>query len=197
MIENISSSADNISNRFIKERITVKKFITGFVAGALLFSAIPAFAGSVKSIVGARVSGVYTVKQEGQKIAEGAIINGSAYVPVRAMAEATDTPLKVQGKVITLGEPNLADLNVEELNFQKSVVQTEIDKLERGIHSYETDHMVRAKDRLEASRGTDEEPERQRFYDGLVKLNETYKTDLASAKAKLAEIESKIAELQK
>lgn len=85
----------------------MKKFISGFIAGALIFCGVPAFADSVQSIFGAKVTGVYTVqKSDGEKIADGAIINGSTYVPVRAISEVTGTPLSVdtKGKVITLGE---------------------------------------------------------------------------------------------
>ncbi|MGV2794754.1 copper amine oxidase, partial [Clostridium perfringens] len=65
--------------------------VSGLVVGALLFGGIPTFAAAVKSIMGAKVTGVYTVEQGGQKIAEAAVINGSTYAPVRAIAEATGT----------------------------------------------------------------------------------------------------------
>ncbi|MFD1908232.1 hypothetical protein ACFSQ7_35905 [Paenibacillus rhizoplanae] len=42
------------------------------------------------------------MEQDGKKIADAVIINGSAYVPVRAMSEATGTGLAVEGKRITM-----------------------------------------------------------------------------------------------
>lgn len=76
--------------------------VSGLVVGALLFGGIPTFAAAVKSIMGAKVTGVYTVEQGGKKIAEAAVINGSTYAPVRAIAEATGTALNVKGKTIIL-----------------------------------------------------------------------------------------------
>ena len=70
----------------------MKKFIAGVVVGACLFGAVPVFADSIKSLIGAKVEGVYSIEHNGQKIAEGLIINGSAYVPVRTMANVTNTP---------------------------------------------------------------------------------------------------------
>ncbi|MFD1910151.1 hypothetical protein ACFSQ7_48645 [Paenibacillus rhizoplanae] len=48
------------------------------------------------------MTGLFTVEQNGKKIADAVIINGSAYVPVRAMSEATGTGLAVEGKTITM-----------------------------------------------------------------------------------------------
>ncbi|WP_334077460.1 hypothetical protein [Paenibacillus sanfengchensis] len=83
-----------------------KNFITGavsgLVVGALLFGGVPTFAAAVKSIMGAKVTGVYAVEQDGKMIAEAAVINGSTYAPVRAIAEATGTSLDVKGKTIVL-----------------------------------------------------------------------------------------------
>ncbi|WP_110930598.1 hypothetical protein [Paenibacillus bouchesdurhonensis] len=82
----------------------MKKFIAGIMVGALLFGGTSVLADSIKSLVGAKVTGTYTVqKTDGTKVADGAVINGSAYVPVRALAEATGIPLNVEGKTITMG----------------------------------------------------------------------------------------------
>ena len=82
----------------------MKKFIAGILVGGLLFGVVPVFADGVKSLMGAKVTGIYNVEQGGKKIADGAVINGSAYVPVRAVANATGTPLTVKGKTIILDE---------------------------------------------------------------------------------------------
>ncbi|MCR8843068.1 hypothetical protein NQ117_05200 [Paenibacillus sp. SC116] len=87
----------------------MKKFILGVFVGAFLFSGISVFAESVKTLVGEKVTGVYEIEQGGKKIAEGAVINGSTYVPIRTIANATGTPLTVEGKKITL--PVLTSVN--------------------------------------------------------------------------------------
>ncbi|WP_339314636.1 DUF4352 domain-containing protein [Paenibacillus sp. FSL R10-2734] len=82
----------------------MKKFISGFVAGALLFGGASAFAAS--GLLGQKVQGVFTVEKDGAKIAEAAIINGSAYAPLRAVADATGTEIGIQGKKIIIGSPS-------------------------------------------------------------------------------------------
>lgn len=79
----------------------MKKKIVGIAAAALLLGGSIGFAAS-SSIIGAKVTGLYTIKQDGKKIADAAIINGSAYVPVRTISEATGTDLIVEGKTIIL-----------------------------------------------------------------------------------------------
>lgn len=77
--------------------------LSGVVLGlGLSFS--PQIYAATSELLGSTVTGVFTIEQNGKKIADSAIINGSAYVPVRVMAEATGTQLAVEGKVITLGE---------------------------------------------------------------------------------------------
>ncbi|MEK5436256.1 MULTISPECIES: hypothetical protein [Paenibacillus] len=79
----------------------MKKKIVGIVAAALLLGGSIGFAAS-SSLIGAKVSGMYTIKQDGKKIADAIVVNNSAYVPVRTMSEATGAGLTVEGKTIIL-----------------------------------------------------------------------------------------------
>ena len=79
----------------------MKKKIVGIVASALLLGSSIGFAAS-SSLIGAKVSGIYTIKQDGKKIADAIVVNNSAYVPVRTMSEATGAGLTVEGKTIIL-----------------------------------------------------------------------------------------------
>lgn len=132
----------------------MKKFITGIVVGALLFGAVPAFANSVKSLIGTKVTGIYTVEQDGKKITDGVVLNGSAYVPVRAIAEATGTGLTVEGKTIILEgksklTPQIEDLKSREAHaarYKKVIKQTEDEIAEtqdktkvEGLEAYKKD----------------------------------------------------------
>lgn len=78
----------------------MKKFISGFVAGALLFGGVSAFAAS--GLIGQKVQGLYSIEKGGAKVADAVIINGSAYAPVRAVAAATGAGLSVEGKKIIM-----------------------------------------------------------------------------------------------
>ncbi|MCG7407681.1 hypothetical protein MH117_09620 [Paenibacillus sp. ACRRX] len=112
----------------------MKKFISGIVVGALLFGGTSIFADSIKNLVGEKVTGIYVVEQGGKKIADGAIINGSAYVPVRAIADATGTPLTVKGKKITLsGKTVLNEGNA--LSEEALALTNKIAKLRGDISS--------------------------------------------------------------
>ncbi|MEI2395576.1 hypothetical protein [Paenibacillus phytohabitans] len=79
----------------------MKKRVIGSVVAVLLLGGSIGFAAGT-SIIGSKVTGTYSIEQNGKKIADAAIINGTAYVPVRVMSEATGTSLSVEGRKITL-----------------------------------------------------------------------------------------------
>lgn len=177
----------------------MKKFIAGFIVSALLFGAIPAFADGVKSIFGAKVTGIYTVqKPNGEKVADGAVLNGSAYVPVRAMSEAVDRKLTVDSKkkVIVLEDVQSSEESYV-LQSKKNILTEKITALDNSIVMYETDAIPRAKERLEGSITDVEKNQRKEFLDGLNKQLDQYKSELADLQKQLAEIDAKIMELNK
>lgn len=85
----------------------MKKKVIAIVATALLLGSSIGFAAGT-TLLGAKVTGIYTIEQNGKKIADAAIINGSAYVPVRTMSEASGTELTVKGRTIILDKPAAA-----------------------------------------------------------------------------------------
>ncbi|MNW41413.1 hypothetical protein D3C74_185500 [compost metagenome] len=179
----------------------MKKIIAGIVAGALLFGAVPTFAAGVKSIFGAKVTGTYTIQTpNGEKIAEGAVLNGSAYVPVRAMSEAVNRPLTVdfKKKVIVLG---VADVSVtsstDELNIQKNALLSNIKVTETAINRYETEVIPSAKNRVDGAINEVEKSQKTDFMNERIKELEQYKSELADLQKQLTEIDAKIAELEK
>lgn len=75
----------------------------GILIGFVLSTTAGAFADSVKSLVGKKVTGEYTVIVDGKKLADkGAVIDGKANVPVRGISEALGADIKVSGKTITV-----------------------------------------------------------------------------------------------
>lgn len=177
----------------------MKKFIAGFIVSALLFGAIPAFADGVKSIFGAKVTGLYTVqKSNGEKVAEGAVLNGSAYVPVRAMSEAVDRKLTVDSKkkVIVLEDVQSSEESYV-LQSQKSVLTDKIKNLENSISMYETDVIPRAKERVEGAINEVEKEQKKEFLNNRIEQLNQYKSELADLQKQLAEIDAQITELNK
>ena len=84
----------------------MKKLISGAIAGALLLTSITVFADSA-SLVGKKVQGLFTVEQNGTKIADAVIIDGVAYAPVRAVSQAAGVQLTVEGKKIIMKDSEL------------------------------------------------------------------------------------------
>lgn len=75
----------------------------GILIGMVVSTAGGAFADTVKSVVGKKVTGEYTVIVDGKKLTDkGAIIDSRANVPARALSEALGADVKVSGKTITI-----------------------------------------------------------------------------------------------
>lgn len=108
----------------------MKKFVSGLIVGVLLFASASVFADST-SLIGQKVQGLFTVEKGGVKVADAVIINGSAYAPVRAVAEASGVNLTVEGKNIIMGEnttteapaASVTDLQVPRSDLQRKITQ--------------------------------------------------------------------------
>ncbi|WP_127539395.1 stalk domain-containing protein [Paenibacillus illinoisensis] len=75
----------------------------GILIGVVLSTAGGAFADTVKSMVGKKVTGEYTVIVDGKKLSDkGAVIDSRANVPARALSDALGADVKVSGKTITI-----------------------------------------------------------------------------------------------
>jgi len=111
---------DNIS----KGVFNLKKFVSGVIVGVLLFASASVFADSA-SLIGKKVQGLYTIEKSGKKVADAVIIDGSAYAPVRAVAEATGAGLSVEGKKIIMSGTDVPE------SVQISTIKNKIETLER------------------------------------------------------------------
>lgn len=127
----------------------MKKFIAGVMVGAMIFGGTSIFADSIKNLVGTKVTGTYTLKQNGEKVADAVILKGSAYVPVRTMSEATNTPLQVKGKEIIMGVPERV-YEGEDLVILNKIIQLDNDIVmyNKNIEYAETYELKPLKDRL-------------------------------------------------
>jgi hypothetical protein len=69
--------------------VIMKRYLIGFIVGAIVASSTTAFADDIKSLIGKQVEGEVPVIVDGKEIAKSAvIIDGSSYAPVRAIGEA-------------------------------------------------------------------------------------------------------------
>jgi hypothetical protein len=77
--------------------------LSGIVIGAIVATSGSAFAAQVKSLIGQKVTGEYTVIVNGKTLQDkGAVIAGRTNAPVRAIADAIGAELKVEGKTINM-----------------------------------------------------------------------------------------------
>ncbi|WP_375103765.1 hypothetical protein ACDZ28_32660 [Paenibacillus sp. RS8] len=113
----------------------MKKFVSGLIVGVLLFAGASVFADSA-SLIGKKVQGLYTIEKSGKKVSDAIIIDGSAYAPVRAVAEATGAGLSVEGKKIIMSteDSQVASDNKE---VEVSRLNIKIDLLIKQIQAYE------------------------------------------------------------
>lgn len=82
--------------------------IGGVLFGFILATSASTFADGVKSLIGTKVSGEYTVIIDGKRLVDkGAIIDGKANVPVRGISDALGADVKVSGKTITITSEEL------------------------------------------------------------------------------------------
>ncbi|MNI50656.1 hypothetical protein D3C73_1053320 [compost metagenome] len=177
----------------------MKKFVSGVIVGVMLFAGASAFAAS-PSLIGQKVQGLFTIERNGNKIADAVIINGSAYAPVRSVAEATGAGLSVEGKKIIMSTENIITQNsakIQELQVQKELILKSIQAAQGGINLYDTDIIPRAEEYAKNTVGTPREEQYAKWLSDRRSEREQYVVDLASYKEKLNELEAQIAELQK
>lgn len=75
----------------------------GIIIGIVFSTSAGAFADTVKSMVGKKVMGEYTIVVDGKKLSDkGAVIDSKANVPARALSEALGADVSVSGKTITI-----------------------------------------------------------------------------------------------
>ncbi|MEK3987465.1 hypothetical protein MHB77_29470 [Paenibacillus sp. FSL K6-3166] len=123
----------------------MKKFIAGVIVGGFLFAGAFAFADG-SSLIGQKVQGLFSVEKAGTKVADAIVINGTAYAPVRAVSDATETELTVEGKRIIIQEkevqPTVSNASVSDqikatriLEITKSIEasQSEITKVQSDL----------------------------------------------------------------
>ncbi|QJC53051.1 hypothetical protein HGI30_16705 [Paenibacillus albicereus] len=160
----------------------MKKFVCGVLVGVLLTAGGSAFAAST-GLVGKKVQGVYAIMKDGKKLADAAVIDGAAYAPVRAVAEASGAVLTVEGRSIKMAEATIVnsspdDSNKEskadlekKLTIQKnleSLFEASLANLEGGLPSLEAGAAVgneRSKATLESVKA-----EIEKTKDSLVKF---------------------------
>ncbi|OPA77477.1 copper amine oxidase [Paenibacillus selenitireducens] len=113
--------------------------LSGLIIGGLIATTGSAFADQVKSLIGKKVTGEYTVVVNGKTLQDkGAVIDSKTNAPVRALSEALGADVKVEGKTITItkdtgqGEAVTSETNPY-FGQKKSILEDRKDVLETSI----------------------------------------------------------------
>ncbi|SLJ98073.1 MULTISPECIES: stalk domain-containing protein [unclassified Paenibacillus] len=102
----------------------------GIIIGIVFSTTTGAFADTVKSMVGKKVTGEYTIVVDGKKLSDkGAVIDSKANVPARALSEALGADVKVSGKTITItsDEQDAASVIVPDSNENEFIGRSKAD----------------------------------------------------------------------
>lgn len=174
----------------------MKKFISGFIAGALLFGGVSAFAAS--GLIGQKVQGLYTIEKSGAKVADAVIINGSAYAPVRAVAAATGAGLTVEGKKIIMQDSVSVRTPLTDLNAKRESLVEEIAAHEKQIKGYNENILPTYKalaDELASNGSLGQRASED--YAQFKKQVDTWESELTTLQQQLTDLDAQIAALQK
>ncbi|WP_339306933.1 stalk domain-containing protein [Paenibacillus sp. FSL R5-0519] len=172
----------------------------GILIGFVLSTSAGAFADSVKSLVGKKVSGEYTVIVNGQKLADkGAVIDGKANVPVRGISEALGADIKVEGKTITVTTESPAtesaptNVSGQFSGMSKEGIEESIDVLKTRILAPTQEGRDKIAKEIEGYKAAGMKPE---DYAARTKELATYDAEIAKAKADIAQAEAALAALK-
>ncbi|AIQ29379.1 hypothetical protein P40081_15395 [Paenibacillus sp. FSL P4-0081] len=185
----------------------MKKFISGFVVGALLFGGVSAFAAS--GLIGQKVQGLYSIEKAGVKVADAVIIDGSAYAPVRAVAAATGTGLTVEGKKIIMQDVSTAQApaatpaqgstkTLAEFQIERNKVSAEIDQRQTNIIDLESSLIPTFEAQAKELSGNGKLGEMaQKTADEYKAVVVKQKAEIVTLQQQLTDIDARIAALQK
>ncbi|MHA7964966.1 hypothetical protein ACX93W_12555 [Paenibacillus sp. CAU 1782] len=126
----------------------MRKYIVGFIAGALAFTAVQASADGIKSLVNEKVGSVWELNVNGEAVGEVPIIKGSSYAPVRQIAEIAGMDVDFeQGKVFLttkiedgLTGPTPTEYRIGQINETLKQAKSEIEGMEKIIAGSEKTH---------------------------------------------------------
>lgn len=100
--------------------------LSGVLIGAVVATAGSAFANQIKSLVGEKVAGEYSVKVNGNSLSESAIVvDGKAHVPLRAVTESLGANLKLDGKTIQISTDSSADTKATSFSETDGLIKKE------------------------------------------------------------------------
>ncbi|MBY9081193.1 hypothetical protein KIH86_23890 [Paenibacillus sp. HN-1] len=192
--------------------------LLGIVIGAVLtFS--PQIYGAGAKLLGSKVDNTLDIKLNGKSIGQGAVINGTSYLPVRSTAKALGLEVKVDSTTVDLTGKSSEELSAIAKAEQKEMTDKEnkenkitdltarIEKSKKDISGYESaidasqSNVTSRKAQLDAANSNPNlaqvyKDRAQSNYDEAVISLELAKASLEAEKKNLADLEAQLAALQ-
>ncbi|MGW8822211.1 stalk domain-containing protein [Paenibacillus lautus] len=171
--------------------------VGGILIGFVVATSTSAFADTVKSLIGKKVTGEYTVIVNGETLIDkGAVIDGRANVPVRGISEALGADIKVSNKTITItnsGSEEMVQPSNGDNNGYNSWSKADLENrrttlLERILEPTKAERNLIAKD-LEVAKSEGAEV----LINSLEKQLAVYDADIAKYTAELKSVEAALA----
>lgn len=170
----------------------MKKYVAGFLAGALFTLSAAAFASDIPSLVGKKIQGQTVVKVNGEELDTAIIVDGKSYSPTRSIGEAAGFDVSMQDKEIILDKKATSTPSAVTPGKGQSV-EEQVAKLNQRI--------VDAKQRIadinkliEASESVINDPSKDSTgEENYLKMRQS---NLAEQEALLSDLESQLAALK-
>ncbi|MEK5469345.1 hypothetical protein MKY64_30540 [Paenibacillus sp. FSL R7-0210] len=112
----------------------MKKYVVGFLAGVFLTFSVSAYADDIKNLIGQKVQGTVSVNVNGTQVADGVIIKGNSYAPVRSLTEAAGLDVNYDKGVVTvINTKNMINTTGKEITMTLEQVNSSIASLQQSI----------------------------------------------------------------
>ncbi|RXZ83367.1 hypothetical protein EBB07_06015 [Paenibacillaceae bacterium] len=161
----------------------MKKFISGIVVGAMIFTGISVSAAEIKSkLIGKKVQATMIVTIDGKLVDKDAIvINGASYLPVRAITDA------IEGKIISVkdGKIELVTNDLAKIDENARKGAEEAEQLQAEANKVANEANKKEEEKIK----NDSKINRINTLIESIKNNKSY---LKAVKEELASIEKKI-----
>lgn len=159
----------------------MKKYLIGFIAGALFMVAGQSFAGTA-SFVGKKIESELPVTLNGETVDNAIIVQGKSFVPVRSLTVAMGGEVKAVGKSgIDLTNVDDVATKINILETQRAAYQKDIDSWVNGI-KFNEQTIAEFKIRQDNARDPGSK--------------QAYQHDIDAAQSTIDENKARIAELQ-
>ncbi|WP_339241424.1 copper amine oxidase [Paenibacillus sp. FSL R5-0517] len=172
----------------------------GVLIGLVVSTAGGAFADTVKSLVGKKVTGEYTVTVDGKRLTDkGAVIDSKANVPARALSEALGAEVKVEGKNIFItSSPENSNITsqsdvVNSDNKYMKDTKSSLEALKESTVNRVLEPLMESRAQVAKWLEESEEQNNQLAVEGWSKQLKEYDADIAKHNAELKLIEEALA----